>query len=355
MSAQVLLYGATGYTGRELARHLAGKVDLVLAGRNADGVKALAAELQLPWMAFDLSDPAYVAAALGPYSVLLNTAGPYAETGLPLAQACLNSGTHYLDVGGEWPVFQQLMELDDAARRAGVMLMPGMGLTIAASDCLLKRAVELWPDTVRLCLGISQAHMMSKGSAKTAARLFDKQVMIRRNGALAGVPVGSVTKPFDFGNGLRETTVMSWADVVTGEKTTGVPNIEVYSEIPWWQRAGYRASGLYASLTGAGLWRATGGAMARAWPDDPGQKVRTEKRYCMVVEASDAWRRPRQLRLHTLDGYGTTIMVASEGVRRVLAGDFSPGFQTPAGQYGSEFIEQTGGGVFEAARGSSAA
>ena len=355
MSGRILMYGATGYTGEAIARQLAGRFDLMLAGRNPERLSALGAELGLPWRAFDLAHPQTIAAGLRDCAVLLNAAGPYADTALPLAQGCLATGTHYLDVGGEWPVFEALMALDEAARAAGVTLLPGLGLTIAASDCLLKRALELWPDTARLCLGISRAHGMSRGSAATAARLFEKQVMVRRDGKLEGVPLGSLTRSFDFGAGLRETTAMSWADVVTGEHTTGIGNIEVYSELPWWQRAGWRASGVYASFTGAGPWRMAGGALARAWRTEPGDKVRQQGRYTMVVEALDRWRRPRGLRLHTLDGYGTTVLVAAEGVQRILAGRAQPGFQTPGGLFGSAFIEECGAGVFEPVRGSSAA
>lgn len=355
MTGRVLLYGATGYTGEALARHLVGKVELMLAGRNPDRLAQLGAELGLPWRAFDLAHPETVAAGIRDCAVLFNAAGPCADTAIPLAKASLARGIHYLDVGGEWPVFEALMELSDAAQASGVMVMPGLGLTIAASDCLMKRAVERWPDTVRLCLGISRAHAMSRGSAITAARLFEQQVMVRRSGRLEGVPLGSLTRPFDFGDGLRETTAMSWADVVTGEHTTGVKDIEVYSEIPWWQRAGWRASGVYASLTGAGAWRSAGAALAQAWPQDPGEQVRNRGRYTMVVEALDRWRRPRWLRLHTHDGYGTTVLVAAEALRQILAGAAQPGFQTPAGIFGSSFVEQAGAGTFEPVSRSSAA
>ncbi|WP_427963630.1 saccharopine dehydrogenase family protein [Altererythrobacter sp.] len=355
MSGRVILYGATGYTGQAIAKHLAGEMDVVLAGRNADRLAKIAEPLGLPWRSFELSNEAAVHTALADGAVLLNAAGPYADTAGPLALGCIRTGTHYLDVGGEWPVFAQLMELDEQARKAGVLLLPGMGLTIAASDCLLARAVEHWPDTVKLCLGISRAHSVSRGSAASAARLFDKQSVIRRGGKLTGVPLGSLTRAFDFGDGLRETLALSWADVVTGEFTTGVGDIEVYSEVPWWQRAGYRASGLYASLTGAGVWRSAGGMIARAWPSEPGADVRGGQNYVMVVEALDRWRRPRLLKLQTHDGYGTTVLVAAEGLRRIIRGSEESGFQTPARLFGSGFVEEAGAGIFEAKAGASAA
>lgn len=355
MSGRVLLYGATGYSGSEIAQRLVGHVDLVIAGRNAEALQELSTHLGVPWRSFEVADTAAATAALADADVLLNAAGPYADTAMPLAHACLHARTHYLDIGGEWPVFAALMELDEVAEKAGVMLLPGVGLTIAASDCLLARAVELWPDTKALHLGISRAHAMSRGSAKSAARLFERGVIMREDGQLQAVPLGAAPRSFDFGEGLRDTVAMSWADVVTGEKTTGVANISVYSELPWWQRAAYRASGLYASLAGAGAMRKAGARMADSWPRSPGEETRSEGEYVMVVEALDPWRRSRSLRLKTLDGYGTTVLTASAATERVAMGQAEAGFRTPAAIFGSRFIETCRAGVFEPVTGVHAA
>ena len=355
MSAKILLYGATGYSGREIAARLAGHADIILAGREPEGLADLSARLGLPWRSFAVEDAPGVMAALADVGVLLNAAGPYVDTAMPLAQACLQSRTHYLDIGGEWPVFRALTELDEVARQAGVMLLPGVGLTIAASDCLLARAVELWPDTHSLHLGISRAHSMSRGSARSAARLFERGVVIRENGELKAVPLGGAPRSFDFGEGLRDAVAMSWADVVTAERTTGVPTISVYSEVPWWQRAAYRASGLYASLSGTGAWKKAGARIAEAWPSEPAGNTRQEGAYVMAVEALDPWRRSRSLRLRTLDGYGTTVLTAAQAAENVTMGMVEAGFQTPAALFGSHFIETCGAGTFEPATGVHAA
>lgn len=350
MRARVLLYGASGYSGREIATHMAADVDLVLAGRDAERVRDVAEPLGIRWRQFALGDQNGVRAALSDVDVLLNAAGPFAETALPLAEACIATGTHYCDVGGEWPVFAALMELDAVARQAGIVLLPGLGLTIAASDCLLARATERWPDTVSLYLGVSQAHGVSRGSARTAARLFDKHVMLRRDGRLTPVPLGTLTRTFDFGDGVSEATAMSWADCVTGQFSTGVRDIEIYSQVRWWERAGYRGSALSASLTGSGMWRTASGVAAGAWPQQARNHVRREGSYTMVVEAADRWRRPRWMRLHTLDGYGATVLIAAEGLRRLSRGINSSGFQTPSRLFGSAFVEESGAGLFEPSR-----
>lgn len=357
MIDRVLLYGATGFTGREIAHQLRegegaeklrGK-EVVLAGRDATGVRALAAQLKCEWRAFPLTDPIQVEAGLRGIRVVLNAAGPFAVTARPMMDACLKHGVHYLDLSGEWPTFLEARARDMAARATGVTLLPGVGLTIAATDCLLAHAVSRWPKTVTLRLGVSQAQVISRGSVDTAARLAGPDALIRRGGAVVGVPAGSLTHAFDFGDGLREATAVSWADVVTGEVTTGVKNIEVYSELGWPTRVGYWSAGLAMSLTGPGLWRRGGRAMAALWPSGPSKKAREDARFVMVVEALDPWRRPHRLRMRTRDGYTVSVLTAVEAVKRTLSGDIQPGFQTPALAFGRDFVFDVGAAALEEA------
>ena len=73
-----LLYGANGYTGELIAREaLARGLRPVLAGRTAETVSRLAAELELPWRAFDLEDPIRLGAELQDVAVVLHAAGPF--------------------------------------------------------------------------------------------------------------------------------------------------------------------------------------------------------------------------------------------------------------------------------------
>ena len=355
MNGRVILYGASGYTGRMIAAQLDEVDDLVLAGRDAVKVEAVAASMGREWIAFDLSDPAENAAALAGAKILLNAAGPFDRTAAPLIDACMATGAHYLDLGGEWPVFIDIMARDAEARAANIMLLPGAGLTIAATDCLLLRAKELWPDTVQLDLGISRAQVVSRGSATSMASLVSPTALVCRSGELEEIPSGSLAKAFDFGEGMSEAVAMSWADVVTGSVTTGVPDITVYNEMRWHERVTYRGTGLGMGFAGRNAFRAVGGMMAKRMRQGPSEAKRSPARFSMVVEASDPWRRPRWLRLETLDGYGASARIAEEIVRRVLAGESKPGFVTPAAMFGSSLIETSGAGAFENLSGRSAA
>jgi saccharopine dehydrogenase (NAD+, L-lysine-forming) len=230
------------------------------------------------------------------------------------------------------------MAHDAAARAASIMVMPGVGLTIVATDCLLALARERQPDAVKLRLGVSKARVITRGTVVSAATLLSPGVVVRRSGELISLPAGSLTCAFDFGDGLREATAMSWADVVTGQFSTGVRDIEVFSELPWAQRVSYRASGLAMAVTGPRPWRSASRALAAAWPDGPADAARDEAAFVMVAEAIDPWRRSRCVRMWTADGYTVSVLTATAAALRVLRGDWSPGFQTPSRVFGADFI-----------------
>ncbi|MBX9884973.1 MAG: saccharopine dehydrogenase NADP-binding domain-containing protein, partial [Novosphingobium sp.] len=212
--SRALLYGATGYTGRAIAAALARDIDLVLAGRNADKVRAVAEPLGLAWRAFPLDAPRAVQDALADVDAVLHAAGPFAATAMPMLDACLASRTHYLDLGGEWRVMADLFARDAEARAAGIAVLPGAALTPAAADCLLLAAAERWSDTRALRLGVSAAQVISRGSVATMAGLADPGTVIWRGGALQMIPAGSLTQMFDFGAGPSEAAATNWASVV---------------------------------------------------------------------------------------------------------------------------------------------
>jgi short subunit dehydrogenase-like uncharacterized protein len=118
-----LIYGATGYTGKLTARTAKEKgLEPILAGRNEVKLKALGEPLGFQFRAFDLSDKAKLDTALGEVDAVLHIAGPFSATSKPMADACLRTGTHYVDITGEIDVFEALAARDAEATKAGIML-----------------------------------------------------------------------------------------------------------------------------------------------------------------------------------------------------------------------------------------
>ena len=339
MRRRVLIYGASGYSGRLIARRASALgCDAVLAGRNADRLRPLAASLGRPWRVVGLDSAVSLDAALADVGTVLHAAGPFASTALPMLEACLRTRTHYLDIAGELTVFQAVRRHDAEARARGVMLMPGAGFAIAASDCLAAHVAARVPQARYLRLALSRQEFTSRGSVRTMLGLIRGGVSVRRNGELVSVPVGRLERGFDFGEGERRSTAVSWADVVTAHETTSIPNIEVYAEADPLSRAAYQAAAWIAAPLGQAASGSLLQPLAGLWPEGPSDARRASRRHVIVAEVEDRWRQHTRARLTTPDGYSVTPVIAMEIVQRVLAGEIRPGFQTPAGLLGPDMI-----------------
>jgi short subunit dehydrogenase-like uncharacterized protein len=121
--AKWMIYGANGYTGHLIAVEAKRRgLKPVLAGRSADPIHRLMAELGLPAQIFDLSDIVSSTAALSEIAVVVNCAGPFTATSGPMIEACLKSRTHYLDITGEIEVFVAAQRRQEDAKSAGVVI-----------------------------------------------------------------------------------------------------------------------------------------------------------------------------------------------------------------------------------------
>lgn len=81
----LLIYGATGYTGRMIAAQAkSAGLNTIIAGRNRQRLAALAGELDVSMRVFGLEDAAESALQLAGVGVVLNCAGPFAATAEPL-------------------------------------------------------------------------------------------------------------------------------------------------------------------------------------------------------------------------------------------------------------------------------
>lgn len=112
----LVLLGATGFTGgltaRYLAEHAPQNLRWALAGRN--GAKLQALGIDVPLLHADSSDRASLDALAARTGLVISTVGPYLEHGGPLVAACAAAGTDYVDLTGE-PEFVDQMYVDHHA------------------------------------------------------------------------------------------------------------------------------------------------------------------------------------------------------------------------------------------------
>jgi short subunit dehydrogenase-like uncharacterized protein len=182
---ELLIYGATGYTGNMAADHAA-RMGLapVLAGRNEDRLRDLGARIYCPHRVFDVDDPEAVDWALSDATVLLNCAGPYMRTAEPLMAAAIRAGVHYLDIVAELDSYTLAERFDAQAAGAGVMLLPGSGGSVAMLGCLAGHAAARITKPKRLRVALHVAGSMSRGSAISASHNITTQTLHRVEGAL---------------------------------------------------------------------------------------------------------------------------------------------------------------------------
>src|SRR5262249_3398056 len=154
--SELLLYGATGYTGRLiLAELLASGVRPILCGRDEGRLAALAAPHGLRYRVASLDDPGTLVTALADVGAVLHSAGPFSTTARPMVDACLHAGVHYLDITGEVLVLEEIAGRHGDAARRGVMLMPAVGFDVVPSDCLAAHLARRLPHARRLAIGIA--------------------------------------------------------------------------------------------------------------------------------------------------------------------------------------------------------
>ena len=316
----LMIYGAVGYTGGMAAEHAASAgLNLVLAGReqNRARLEALAGRLGASVRIFSLNDSDAVVASLAGIFVLLNAAGPFANTAEPLMSAAIRAGVHYLDFSAELDTYREALALDGQARAAGVMLLPGSGGSVAMLGSLAGHAIARVKNARKISIALQVTGAMSRGSAISASQNIAPETLQLVDGER--VTRGSEeVRDFDFGGGPQSSFPVTLPDLVTIHHATGVPNIETFVHIT----AGAFPTGQIKDL-----------------PAGPSVEEREASRYHAAVEVTEADGTVVRSLLNTVNGYTFTALAAAQAARRVLAGEVRSGFQTPAGLFGNGFAE----------------
>ncbi|AHF98712.1 saccharopine dehydrogenase [Halostagnicola larsenii XH-48] len=342
---RLLVYGSYGYTGRLIVDEAVSRGQSpTVAGRDGRKVTAQAREHGLEARTFSLEDD--IPSHLAEFDAVLNCAGPFVETAEPLVEACLETETDYLDITGEFRVFERIRRRDVRARDAGVTLLPGVGFDVVPSDCLAAFLADQLPTADRLAIGVQGMDSrrgiptpadVSRGTAKTLFSGAGTTNVVRKNGALVRVPLGFRSRTIDFGDGPEHAVAIPLGDVVTAAQTTGIENVEVYAAMPSW------AGSAMAALESIGWLLESRPVQKLARPaidaliDGPGESALKTGETVVWGEVGDGERIVRA-RIRTPNPYALTAKSAVEAAKRVLDGGVPAGAQTPATAFGSEFV-----------------
>ena len=145
----IVVYGASGYTGRLVMEHLRELgVPFVAAGRNRRRIEeSLRLVPGIESARYEIAEVEHTVASLRKLlsgrKVICNTVGPFARYNLEVAEACLRAGAHYMDTSAEQHAFLQLEERFAAEfAKAGLALIPSMAYMYAVSEIGARHCLE---------------------------------------------------------------------------------------------------------------------------------------------------------------------------------------------------------------------
>ena len=341
MAGNILIYGAYGYTAKLILEHAAGQaLSLILAGRDEARLQPLAEQYGWEYRVLDLGSPASIDAGLDGIQAVLNCAGPFVRTARPMVDGCIRNQVHYLDITGEIEVFEDLAKRDQQARDVGVTLLPGCGFDVVPTDCMAAYLKAQLPDATELSLAFTGLDAVSHGTAVTMIESIDQGGMVRRNGELVSVPTAYRRRNIDMGWGSRPAVTIPWGDVSTAFYTTGIPNVCVYLAVPSLMAAAMRMMRYFSWALRPRFVKDFLKQRVDARPAGPDAQTRAKATTIVWGEACNPSGACQRAILRLPNGYTLTAWTALELARRVAGGDGRPGFQTPAGLFGVDFVLQ---------------
>lgn len=344
-----MIYGANGYTGELIAREAVHHGEQpVLAGRNRDATERLALELGLEPRVFGLDDPTRVARSIAGMDAVLHCAGPFVETSRPMVDACLASGVHYLDITGEIAVFEAIFARDDEAKARNVTLLPGVGFDVVPTDCLAAMLHQRMRDATHLDLAYSmRGGAISRGTLSTVIEGLGSGGAIREAGRIRRVAMVHDVREIPFSIGTRTAMTIPWGDVATAYRTTGIPNIRVYSASSPKAIARARRVAKLEPLLASRPVKNVLRWIVRRRVTGPDERTRTTAKIFLWGSARNAHGAEVTQTMTVPEGYRFTAMSAVLAIQTLLSQPRRGGATTPAARFGSGFVAGIPGVVID--------
>ncbi len=336
-----MLYGAYGYTGKLILEE-AIKNDLnpVLAGRNSEKLISLAEKNSLEYKVFNLDDQKIINETIEGFDLVLNAAGPFNETSLPIVKGCLENSSSYMDITGEINVFEKNFSFHERARDLGIVLISGVGFDVVPSDCLIKYVSEKVENPTHLELGVAGLGGLSGGTLKTMIKNLPYGTVVRRDGKIILQPMGKNPKEIRFMDKIQKKLYpISWGDIATAYRSTKIPNITVYMQLPKYFN---NLTGPIESLVRKILKLETVQNMIMSWIENnvegPNEEERgSAKSYLWAKAYNENTGDSYEAWLKTLESYQLTAVSAIKCIKKLDNSNIN-GALTPSQAFGKDFI-----------------
>jgi short subunit dehydrogenase-like uncharacterized protein len=219
VARRIIIFGATGFTGRLLAERLAVQgAAPVLAGRSEAPLRALAERLGVEWRQADALRRNSVFALLERGDVLVSTVGPFLKWGEPAVRAAIAARGIYIDSTGEPAFIRRVFEeFGPPAGRAGAALLTAMGYDFVPGSLAAALALEeAGPDGVRVDVGYyALGAGMSGGTRRSAVGVALDAGHAYRDGALRPARMAERVRSFTVRGKQREAVSIGGSEHLT--------------------------------------------------------------------------------------------------------------------------------------------
>ncbi len=230
----MLVYGAAGHTGRFVVQALRSQGHAVLlAGRDRAKLQAAFPDAPADQLrVVGLDDAAALTRLLAESSLVVNCAGPFADSAPQLLQAAVQARVHYVDVSAEQPVAREIFEQwNDRLVAAGICAAPAVAFYGAVGDLLATSAMGSdWhhADAVEIHIALDSWHP-TEGTRKTGQRNAGRHI-VYANGQFQAPPAVAPRKTWAFAEPFGEQAVVGFssADAVTIAHHIRVPDVPAW-------------------------------------------------------------------------------------------------------------------------------
>ncbi len=350
----VWILGATGRVGRTVvARLIENDIIPVLVGRDRERLSQMvvSTSLEKELRILVASSPEEIAAEISRQrpALVINTIGPFTETTVLIARACLPC-SHYIDLANDVISVSALLDLHEEAVAAGCTLVTGAGFGVLATESVVMKLCQdrPTPDRVRTdalaSVGI-EAGAFGEALAATIIDGLPYGGRYYKNGRLVRNRVGSGLANITLPDGSSVTSgSVPFGELVAAQRASGAPNIlAASSEIPTGPAVRVILPFVMALSHIKSLRTFAKRRLARL-------KLSSRKRpreyswghaYVQWLDKTnqEGW-------LRTGDAQEFTAAVAAEVTQRLLKGEGRPGSYTPGALFGPELAEAIGAEFF---------
>jgi short subunit dehydrogenase-like uncharacterized protein len=251
-------------------------------------------------------------------------------------------GTHYLDITGEIDVFELLHGFDARAKKAGIVLMPGVGFDVVPTDCAAARAAESIDRPTHLEIAFYHPGSTSPGTTKTMIEGMAHPGKVRKDSTIVSVPPASITRAVPFSDRERHSMCIPWGDVSTAYYSTGVPNIRTYVAIPHNRAKAARRMDVVRPVLALAPVQKLLKWLVTLTVKGPRADELQRGRARIWCEASNGMGERKQVELITPHGYTITADAAVTAVQTLLDSNYSgptSGALTPSMAFGWRFVD----------------